>query len=1318
MRRPIAYFACMATISIISVFSILSSTTIIFVNASSTITKKELEAVHTNIHSHCRNIETQEYNTLREYACVNTPNMEWFDREEEEYVEDFENAVKHRKRRLVSEQDEIASTTTSENNINNNPWHGKALHVARFTADTIFSHENIDNWQNILNNEIHLDEIFRQTSYDGLAPNPNGKKNSYIRFYSNDNIATEVKEKIPNVEAVTVLPDSWKISPTFHGNGHLKTAALRDDNDEDDVGEETAGDIVTILIRIVHPTQASRKVGFKQRDISNMLNRWEQIIQENGITFTALRSATLDRHDPNEDLMVLEGVPDMQIKKAKFLIASFNEVKWIEPEMIHYVSNKFSRYVTQSYTEPGQNGKTTVWDHGLHGEDQVVGIGDSGLDVGSCFFNDPANTYGTITKGLAVEKPNHRKVTQYVPFADGGPGNGNPGENLDHGTHVAGSVAGKSRQNGGGIYDGMAYEAKIAFFDIGQTGARGLSVPQSLERNFFPFAYKAGAKIHTNSWGSNSDAYTATARSVDAFTFQNQDFTVLVAAGNSGGQGGRSTPGTIGSPASSKNCIAVGASQSTSQSFTEANAQCDTLGPSQSCQDNMARFSSVGVIRSDGRLKPDIAAPGHRTWSALSTPGQGGTVCQPGGGDPRTTVAAISGTSMATPTTAGNVALIRQYFTEGFYPFGIKSASNAFEPMGALLKATIVNSGKFMGGRHGSNTPPVLLCQGADPTTKICGKNIPDTTNPNSPNSMRASPTYVERSIQGHGLTVLDRTLSFADDVEADKTDLLAIGNMADMKSLKTGEEHTYEINTVSTNPPTPLRITLAWNDAPGPAGAAKALTNDLDLVVTDADGKTYIPNGLQTLPVDDINPLEQVEVNAPGAQKIIVKVKGTSVTTPFVSTNGQPYALVVSGRFRKTGDLIGGVNGGAPTIIKTNIPYVDGRKNKLFILGSNDASITNEARRSRRSLLQTSTQDVEVIFECSDGTPPVGAVESVAIDSITVNTNEGWTCPTTMSCRKVVNGVESETVEIGKISTGGFVTNADGTVTATPTEEDANVVCQTFTLERTCKSASFCDWDSGSQTCSAKSYGWIVFLVLLIIACVVIGCFFSYKKYQKERDRPRGNIHYSERDAQNVEIRYMEKGDKNGAATQQIKVSVPGPPLKRGASKGGNMSELAPGWQAIKDDESGDYYYYNSASGDTTWDMPKRRKSLAKTPNRDAKTPRGFRGKSADFDIDGAKQNLPGDWEAIVEDESGDTFYYNPKTGETQWDKPVRRDDDGQKSVPARSAKTPRGFRANSGFTADDGIPEPWEAVVEVESGDTYYYNKKTQEVTWDLPQ
>ena len=90
---------------------------------------------------------------------------------------------------------------------------------------------------------------------------------------------------------------------------------------------------VTFLIRIVHPTQASRVIGFKQNDILNMLKRWESKIYEAKITFSTLHSATPDRHDPDEDLMVLTGIPETQVMKAKFLISSFNEVKWIEPEM-------------------------------------------------------------------------------------------------------------------------------------------------------------------------------------------------------------------------------------------------------------------------------------------------------------------------------------------------------------------------------------------------------------------------------------------------------------------------------------------------------------------------------------------------------------------------------------------------------------------------------------------------------------------------------------------------------------------------------------------------------------------------------------------------------------------------------------------------------------------------------------------------------------------------------------------------------------------------------------------------------------------------
>ena len=49
---------------------------------------------------------------------------------------------------------------------------------------------------------------------------------------------------------------------------------------------------------------------------------------------------------------------------------------------------------------------------------------------------------------------------------------------------------------------------------------------------------------------------------------------------------------------------------------------------------------------------------------------------------------------MATPIVAGAAVLVRQYFTDGYYPAGVKTAENEFEPMGALLKAVIVNSGR------------------------------------------------------------------------------------------------------------------------------------------------------------------------------------------------------------------------------------------------------------------------------------------------------------------------------------------------------------------------------------------------------------------------------------------------------------------------------------------------------------------------------------------------------------------------------------------------------------------------------------------------
>merc|ERR1711988_1184763 len=107
--------------------------------------------------------------------------------------------------------------------------------------------------------------------------------------------------------------------------------------------------------------------------------------------------------------------------------------------------------------------------------------------------------------------------------------------------------------------------------------------------------------------------------------------------------------------------------------------------------------------------------------------------------------------------------------------------------------------------------------------------------------------------------------------------------------------------------------------------------------------------------------------------------------------------------------------------------------------------------------------------------------------------------------------------------------------------------------------------------------------------------------------------------------------------------------------------------------------------------------------PPRTAKTPKGFR-KGNDFsksfrDLK-KSATLPGDWEAIVEAESGDTYYFNKDTGETTWDepKPIQ--------APPRTAKTPKGFRKGNDFSKSfrdlkksATLPGDWEAIVDAES-------------------
>ena len=151
------------------------------------------------------------------------------------------------------------------------------------------------------------------------------------------------------------------------------------------------------------------------------------------------------------------------------------------------------------------------YDVGLDGSGQIVAVSDTGVDLDNCYFRDTQHQTPKGTSGAF--EPEARKVVQYYSFKDG------TDYASGHGTHVAGSIAGRRSTNGvdesDGAGDGVARGAKLAVVDIGDAIGR-LSLPSIPE--LFGAGRQAGAKIHSASWGTaNSNGYTNMDRAMDEF---------------------------------------------------------------------------------------------------------------------------------------------------------------------------------------------------------------------------------------------------------------------------------------------------------------------------------------------------------------------------------------------------------------------------------------------------------------------------------------------------------------------------------------------------------------------------------------------------------------------------------------------------------------------------------------------------------------------------------------------------------------------------------------------------------------------------------
>jgi len=334
-------------------------------------------------------------------------------------------------------------------------------------------------------------------------------------------------------------------------------------------------------------------------------------------------------------------------------------------------------------------------------------------------------------------------------------------------------------------------------------------------------------------------------RKFDTYMYENDDFLTVAAAGNSGMKSDdRHILSSVASPSSNKNGISVGASQSAGK---------DIYSGSMLGMDYLACFSSRGPTM-DGRIKPDIVAPGFNILSARALPDKAGE-CDP---DKRPALRQSSeglsfkaGTSMASPVVTGSTALVRQYLKSSYYEY------RHMNPSSALIKAIILNGGRDMKGAqdwfYGSEFIQV------SPYDAHVGFGRVDLSN-----SMPLPDNSLNKDMRLH---TYDRMRISSDDVQ----------------------EYIFYIDETCSSDSSEVSVTLVWTDPPSTSGCTRCLLNDLDLSLSINKGKTYFPNGKYGK--DDVNNVERIRASIHIGDEVHVSIVGANLSTEY-----QNYALVATG--------------------------------------------------------------------------------------------------------------------------------------------------------------------------------------------------------------------------------------------------------------------------------------------------------------------------------------------------------------------------------------------------------------------------------------
>jgi len=457
----------------------------------------------------------------------------------------------------------------------------------------------------------------------------------------------------------------------------------------------------------------------------------------------------------------------------------------------------------------------------------------------------------------------HQELTGRVTQVDGATSISN------HSTHVAGTlIASGVDANAKGMAHGgtlKAWEWTDDEAEMAVAASNGLEISNH-SYGFIRGWYLGlpGPKGIGNYWYGDNDIstvediwfgfYDAETQSIDQIAYDAPNYLICKSAGNDRGEttypvtsywwdntaedwvtipsgseppadGGTSGYDCVGLKGVAKNILTIGAVSEVS----------NYTGPGDV---TMSSFSGWGPA-DDGRIKPDVVAKGVSVYSSE--------------GDSDTDYNTYDGTSMATPNTAGTLALLQEYY---------QSTHNSEIMRAATLKALVIHSADEAGSANG--------------------------------------PDYEF----GWGLVDAERA---AEIIEEDVSTV----NSIDEHVLSNGSTFTRNVTVDGTEP---LVVTVVWTDIPGTPVAYSLdpsnpmLVHDLDLKLT-KDASTYYPwkldrnnpaNAATNSSANHVDNVEKVEIASPAAGTYTVEISHTGTLTA-----DQAFSIIISGDKTPPGILV-----------------------------------------------------------------------------------------------------------------------------------------------------------------------------------------------------------------------------------------------------------------------------------------------------------------------------------------------------------------------------------------------------------------------------